>query len=296
MTKFNSVEAITSDPYLIMLANLVGTNYGGLTNQYATNYNYNDPKHYLYNDYSGENDFPYILNMSMVPFNRRDKLQQLNSALINKWVIFHKIPQSVVDEWNRLQLAGADANQQKTFWQKVKEAATNTFSTVSTGVNNVLEDAKNLGKSLGDKLTTFLNNAPQNVAFAPLLPFVPAMRNQLNKRGFSVSGLGILDISKMFLENVIQSKSNYQYANLDPATAAAFASSPEGKDMIKQILDFFLSLANKPTLSSNDKEMLKDAEGGLDDILTPSKVDASGFTKYILIALGIFLAYKFFNR
>ena len=260
------------------------------------NMDFDKPPIMIPNDYSGKTDMPMGLAGIYVTPSMQGMKNQLTQLLVSEWIKFYNIPQSVIDEWNRITQARADANQQKTFWQKVKEAATNTFDTVSGGVNNVLEDAKDLGNKLGDKLNTFLNNAPQNVLFAPLLPFVPAMRNQLNKRGFSVSGLGIYDISKMFLDNIVKSKSNYQFAHLDPASIATFAASPEGKDMIKQILDFFLTLANKPTLSSNDKEMLKDAEGGLDEILDTKKVDANGFLKYILLALGLFLAYKFIKK
>lgn len=251
------------------------------------------PPYMVYNEFSGLNDLPLGVASIGVPIVQQGMKNQLTQLLMNEWVKFHNVPQSVVDEWNRLTLAGADDNQKKTFWQKVKEAATNTFNTVSGGVNNVLEDAKDLGKNLSDKLNTFLNNAPQNVLFAPLLPFVPAMKNQLNKRGFSVSGLGIYDISKMFLEKIVKGSSNYQFAHLDPASIAAFAASPEGQNMVKQILDFFLTLANKPTLSSNDKDMLKDAEGGLDEILTPPKgFDVSSLLKYVAIAAALYFGYK----
>lgn len=262
-------------------------------------FNFDSPQIMYFNPYTNSTDMPLGVNTIQVPFNditKKAKRNELATLLMNAWISYYNIPQSVIDEWNRLTLAGADANKQKTFWEKAKEAATNTFNNIGNTVTTVFEDAKDAAKNLGDKLQVFLNNAPQNVAFAPLLPFVPAMRNQLNKRGFSVSGLGILDISKMFLENVVQGKSNYQFAHLDPTMAASFATSPEGKDMIKQILDFFLTLANKPTLSTNDKEMLKDAEGGLDEILDTKKVEVSGFLKYILIAVGIFIAYKFIKK
>lgn len=284
---FSSNKIINDNP--------VAKNYSILLG--LTGFDLDKPPYMVYNDYSNVSDMPLgIMNIN-VPVSKKGMLNSLFQILMAEWVKYYKIPQSVIDEWNRLTLAGADANQQKTFWQKVKDAATNTFSTIQTGVTTVIEDAKELGGNLGDKLQTFLNNAPQNVAFASLLPFVPAMRNQLNKRGFSVSGLGILDISKMFLDKVVNSSSSYEFAHLDPASAAAFAASPEGKDMIKQILDFFLSLANKPTLSSNDKEMLKDAEGGLDEILTPSKgFDVSSLLKYLAIIAAFVIGYKIFKK
>lgn len=291
---FDLNKAVKNNPSMLSLANDIFAMYGG-----ANGVNLNSTPFVVYNEYTNTNDFPIVdvgISGMGLPFQKKLSAIALNSLLFDAWAKNYKIPQTVIDEWTRILQAGADTNQKKSFWQKVKEAATNTFDTVSGGVNNVLEDAKDLGNKLGDKLNTFLNNAPQNVLFAPLLPFVPAMRNQLNKRGFSVSGLGIYDISKMFLDNIVKSKSNYQFAHLDPASIATFAASPEGKDMIKQILDFFLTLANKPTLSSNDKEMLKDAEGGLDEILDTKKVDANGFLKYILLALGLFLAYKFIKK
>lgn len=286
---FDLNKAVTENPTAKSLADSIFSLWGG-----ANSVNLNDGTFTIFNDYTGTADMPLIFNGAIqkgVPFSKKILIDGLQGLLFGAWAVYHNIPQSVLDEWQRLLQAGADDNQKKKFWEKLKESVSNTFNQVSGAVTTTYNNATSSLSDFKNKLQTFLNNAPQNIAFAPILPLMPAMRNQLNKRGFSVSGLGVYDVAKMFVDKIINNSSSYEFAHLDPASAAAFASSPEGQAMIRQILDFFLTLAGKETLSSNEKEMLKDANTGIDDVT--KKVDSGSVLKILALVVGVFLLVKF---
>ena len=266
-----------------------------------------------FNDYTGTNDMPSSYGLlGTIKFNlppsAKANFTQLGSLLFNEWLNHYKVPQWVRDEYNAKVFA--NDTEKKNFWKKIKQQ----LSTISQGViqatSNITQAVTNqfvnVPNNIKEKIAnTFdkLKNLSTKIPFAVLMPFKPAMRNELQRRGFSVSN-DLNDVVLKFHSHVIKGQN---YASFDPATFAALLT-PEninavsgvagsGGGIIKDVFNFFLTLFNKPNLAPNETAMLNESEAGINTVnaeLEPR--GGGGFGKLLLICLGIFILFKIIKK
>lgn len=297
----------------------VGINYGNIapnmfgSSQIGKWIDFNASPFAEFNDYTGTNDMPSSYGLlGTIKFNlppsANAKFAQLGSLLFNEWLNHYKIPQWVRDEYNAKVFA--NETEKKNFWQKIKQQLNSLSQGVQQAVGNITQAVTNpfvnVPNSIKEKIAnTFdkLKNLSKQIPFAVLLPFKPAMRNELQRRGFSVSN-DLNDVVLKFHSHVIKGQN---FASFDPATFAALLT-PEninavsnvagsGGGIIKDVFNFFLTLFNKPNLAPNETAMLNEAEAGINSVnneLEPKK--GGGIGKLLLIGAAIFILFKIIKK
>lgn len=264
-----------------------------------------------YNDYTKTNDFPIqsdvwekvlgnyrppraginsrITNPNS-PYKGMTEFQAVSSEynkVFNEWVKKYNVPQSIIDEWNRLTLAAASENEQKSFWRRMAEKVSNT-------VSNFVQNAGNV-----------LSNAGESVLLAPLLPFKRAMVNALKRKGENVTTSTPLgEVASLFKQKIVDRQSSTNYINhfsLDPEQITLLISS---------ILPFFTAILEKiksGTASEDERLIGGDAEEDGKNVTTGGQPTSQGVNaptssnnwfsqyKYLIIgaaAVVLFLMFK----
>lgn len=243
-----------------------------------------------YNDYTKTNDFPLQedfwpidtrtgrkktpLSMSAgEKFNARNKY---NDA-IKEWIKKYNIPQSVIDEWNKLAAQQFDDATAKSFWKRMSEKVSNT-------IDNFINKAEQV-----------LKNAGENVLLAPLLPFKTAMVNALKRKGENVNSKTPLgEIASLFKQKIVDRKSSTNYVN-------HFDITPEQiMLLIGTILPFFTAIIERVKsgkASEDERLMNSDAENDANKINSGGQPTSEGvnapvssenwFSKYKFLIIGV---------
>jgi hypothetical protein len=263
-----------------------------------------------YNEYTKTNDFPIqsdvwekvlgtyrvprltsvIINPNS-PYRGIKELQAVNfeySKVFNEWVKKYNVPQSVIDEWNRLTLAAASENEQKSFWKRMAEKVSNT-------VSNFVQNAGNV-----------LSNAGESVLLAPLLPFKRAMVNALKRKGENVTTSTPLgEVASLFKQKIVDRQSSTNYINhfsLDPEQITLLISS---------ILPFFTAILEKiksGTASADERLIGGDAEEDGKNVTTGGQPTSQGVNaptssnnwfsqyKYLIIGVAVVVLFLMFKK
>ena len=264
-----------------------------------------------YNDYTKTNDFPIqsdvwqkvlgtyrapklgltsIIRIPNSPYYGMKEFQAVASEyskVFNEWVKKYNVPQSIIDEWNRLTLAAASENEQKSFWKRMAEKVSNT-------VTNFVQNAG-----------AVLSNAGESALLAPLLPFKRAMVNALKRKGESVTTSTPLgEVASLFKQKIVDRQSSTNYLN-------HFDITPEQiMLLIGSILPFFTAIIGKiksGTASADERLIGEDAEEDGKNVQNGGQPTAQGVNaptnsgnwfsqyKYLIIgaaAVVLFLMYK----
>lgn len=273
----------------------------------------------FYNEFTKSYDTPNIVgNFLKVPrirplgpkFSKLMKeLQFLESLIFAQWVRYYNIPQAVLDEWNQAVLDSIE--KKKSFWKKIKDK----FNNFSQGIIN---DVKNIDfninlnnpllKKMEDSFNKFFNLSKQ-IPYAPLIPYKLAMLSALNRRGIATNGQ-LNDVVNKFYSHIVKGQ---QVANLDPNFSDALMKTltPEnitavagavgsGGGIVKDILNFFLSIFNKKTLSPEEQKLADDVETGFNDPNNEpdnsNNDNGKGLIKIIGLMVAIFFLIKFFAK
>lgn len=273
----------------------------------------------FYNEYTKSNDTPNIVgNFFKVPriipigskFNQLvSELRYLESLIFAQWVRYYNIPQSVLDIWNQEVLDTVE--KKKSFWRKIKEQ----FNNFSQGIINDIKNIDfniNLNNPLLKKMEESFNKffeLTKQIPYAPLIPYKLAMLSALNRRGIATNGQ-LNDVVNKFHSHIVKGQ---QVANLDPNFSDALLKTltPEnitavtgavgsGGGIVKDILNFFLSIFNKKTLSTEEQKLTDDVETGFNDPSNdPDNNDndkGKGLIKIIGLMVAIFFLIKFFAK
>lgn len=273
----------------------------------------------FYNEFTKSYDTPNIVgNFFKVPrimptgltLNQLiNELQNLERLIFAQWVRYYNIPQGVLDQWSQAILDTVE--KRKSFWEKIKEQ----FNNFSQGIIN---DIKNIDfninlnnpllKKMEDSFNKFFNLSKQ-IPYAPLIPYKLAMLNALNRRGIATNGQ-LNDVVNKFYSHIVKGQ---QVANLDPNFSDALMKTltPEnitavagavgsGGGIVKDILNFFLSIFNKKTLSPEEQKLTDDVETGFEDtnndINNIQNDKGKGLIKIIGLMVAIFFLIKFFAK
>lgn len=273
----------------------------------------------FYNEFTKSYDTPNIVgNFFKVPHimptgsrlnQLMSELQNLERLIFAQWVRYYNIPQSVLDQWSQAVLDTVE--KKKSFWKKIKEQ----FNNFSQGIIN---DIKNIDfninlnnpllKKMEDSFNKFFNLSKQ-IPYAILIPYKLAMLNALNRRGIATNGQ-LNDVVNKFYSHIVKGQ---QVANLDPNFSDALMKTltPEnitavsgaigsGGGIVKDILNFFLSIFNKKTLSPEEQKLTDDVETGFNDPSNdPDNNDndkGKGIIKIIGLMIAIFFLIKFFAK
>lgn len=273
----------------------------------------------FYNEFTKSYDTPNIVgNFFKVPrimptgstLNQlMSELQNLERLVFSQWVRYYNIPQSVLDQWAQAILDTVE--KKKSFWKKIREQ----FNNFSQGIIN---DIKNIDfninlnnpllKKMEDSFNKFFNLSKQ-IPYAPLIPYKLAMLSALNRRGIATNGQ-LNDVVNKFYSHIIKGQ---QVANLDPNFSDALMKTltPEnitavagavgsGGGIVKDILNFFLSIFNKKTLSPEEQKLTDDVETGFNDPNNDPEDSnndkGKGIIKIIGLMVVIFFLIKFFAK
>lgn len=273
----------------------------------------------FYNEYTKSNDTPNIVdNFFKVPriipigskFNKLvSELRYLESLIFAQWVRYYNIPQSVLDIWNQEVLDTVE--KKKSFWKKINDK----FNNFSQGIIN---DIKNIDlninlnnpllKKMEDSFNKFFDLSKQ-IPYAPLIPYKLAMTSALNRRGIATNGQ-LNDVVNKFHSHIVKGQ---QVASLDPDFSNALMKTltPEnitalagavgsGGGIVKDILNFFLSIFNKKTLSPEEQKLTDDVETGFNDPNNEpdnsNNDNGKGLIKIIGLMVAIFFLIKFFAK
>jgi len=274
----------------------------------------------FYNEFTKSNDTPNIVgNFFKVPrimpigskFNQLvSELRYLESLIFAQWVRYYNIPQSVLDIWNQEVLDTVE--KKKSFWKKIKEQ----FNNFSQGIINDIKNIDfniNLNNPLLKKMEQSFNKffeLAKQIPYAPLIPYKLAMISALNRRGISTNGQ-LNDVVNKFHSHIVKGQ---QVANLDPNFSDALMKTltPEnitavagavgsGGGIVKDILNFFLSIFNKKTLSPEEQKLADDVETGFGDPNNDPETfnnndKGKGLIKIIGLMVAIFFLIKFFTK
>lgn len=277
----------------------------------------------FYNEFTKSYDTPNIVgNFFKVPrimpigltLNQlMSELQNLERLIFAQWVRYYNIPQSVLDQWSQAILDTVE--KRKSFWKKIKEQ----FNNFSQGIIN---DIKNIDfninlnnpllKKMEDSFNKFFNLSKQ-IPYAPLIPYKLSMLSALNRRGIATNGQ-LNDVVNKFYSHIVKGQ---QVANLDfnfsdalmktltPENITALAGAVgSGGGIVKDILNFFLSIFNKRTLSPEEQKLADDVETGFNDPSNDQSNDpdnndndkGKGLIKIIVLMVAIFFLIKFFAK
>jgi len=273
----------------------------------------------FYNEYTKSYDTPNIVgNFLKVPritprgsyYNQlMSELQNLERLIFAQWVRYYNIPQSVLDLWNQAILDTVE--KKKSFWKKTKEQ----FNNFSQGIINDIKNIDfniNLNNPLLKKMEQSFNKffeLSKQIPYGPLIPYKLAMISALNRRGISTNGQ-LNDVVNKFHSHIVKGQ---QVANLDPNFSDALIKTltPEninavagavgsGGGIVKDILNFFLSIFNKKTLSPEEQKLTDDVETGFNDPNNDpedsSNDKGKGLIKVVGLMVAIFFLIKFFAK
>lgn len=273
----------------------------------------------FYNEYTKSNDTPNIVgNFFKVPriipigskFNQLvSELRYLESLIFPQWVRYYNIPQSVLDIWNQEVLDTVE--KKKSFWKKIKEQFNNFSQGIINDVKNI-DFNINLNNPLLKKMEQSFNKffeLSKQIPYAPLIPYKLAMLSALNRRGIATNGQ-LNDVVNKFHSHIVKGQ---QVANLDPNFSDALMKTltPEnitavagavgsGGGIVKDILNFFLSIFNKKTLSPEEQKLADDVETGFNDPNNEpdnsNNDNGKGLIKIIGLMVAIFFLIKFFAK
>jgi len=263
-----------------------------------------------YNEYTKTNDFPIqsdvwekvlgtyrvprltsvIINPNS-PYAGMKELQAVNfeySKVFNEWVKKYNVPQSIIDEWNRLTLAAANENEQKSFWKRMAEKVSNT-------VTNFVQNAGNV-----------LSNAGESALLAPLLPFKRAMVNALKRKGENVSTSTPLgEVASLFKQKIVDRQSTTNYLN------HAELDTQQILDLIDKIIPFFTLILEKiksGTASADERLIGGDAEEDGKNVTTGGQPTSQGINaptssdnwfskyKYLIIGVAVVVLFLMFKK
>lgn len=273
----------------------------------------------FYNEFTKSNDTPNIIgNFLIVPRIRQTgsyhnqlmrELQTLERLIFAQWVRYYNIPQSVLDIWNQEVLNTVE--KKKSFWKKIKEQ----FNNFSQGIINEVKNIDfniNLNNPLLKKMEQSFNKffeLSKQIPYAPLIPYKLAMLSALNRRGIATNGQ-LNDVVNKFHSHIVKGQ---QVASLDPNFSDALMKTltPEnitavagavgsGGGIVKDILNFFLSIFNKKTLSPEEQKLADDVETGFNDPNNEpdnsNNDNGKGLIKIIGLMVAIFFLIKFFAK
>ena len=260
-----------------------------------------------YNAYTKTNDFPlpedywidpatgkkltfFELNRSPVKDFIKRKADDLFQSAFREWVIKYNIPQSIIDEWNRLAQQAFNEAKVKSFWQRIADRVTTT-------VSNFLSQAEQV-----------LKNAGENVALAPLLPFKLAMVNALKRKGEDVTMTTKLGkVANLFNQKIINRSSTTNYLNHNEEGEGL--TTDQILQLIDKIIPFFTLIMQKigaGTATSEERLINSDAESEADKttgggaptttgVNSPEGGDFFKKNKFLIIgvvAVVLFLAFR----
>lgn len=273
----------------------------------------------FYNEFTKSYDTPNIIgNFSKVPRimptgstlkHLKSELQLLERLIFAQWVRYYNIPQSVLDLWNQAVLDTVE--KKKSYWKKIKEQ----FNNFSQGIINDIKNIDfniNLNNPLLKKMEQSFNKffeLAKQIPYAPLIPYKLAMTSALNRRGIATNGQ-LNDVVNKFHSHIVKGQ---QVASLDPNFSDALMKTltPEnitavagavgsGGGIVKDILNFFLSIFNKKTLSPEEQKLADDVETGFNDPNNEpdnsNNDNGKGLIKIIGLMVAIFFLIKFFAK
>jgi hypothetical protein len=140
---------------------------------------------------------------------------------------------------------------------------------------------------------TALINAGEAPIFAPILPFVPMMKNRLSSHNISTDGT-IHDIARKFVKEIISKGSTFEetfyHADAgemvgDAASVGAAVATENPVAFVKAILKWIKDLGKKKKLSPEDAKSKADAETAAHTVMATAP--KNGFFDKILRLLGL---------
>jgi hypothetical protein len=256
-----------------------------------------------YNEYTKTNDFP-LKSDFFPPINpttgKRKLLFEITATdrinadrdyqnAVRQWLIKYNIPQSIIDEWNRLTQQAFDDATARNFWQRIADRVSNT-------VNNFLNQAEQV-----------LKNAGENIALAPLLPFKVAMVNALKRQGENVTlNTKLGTVASLFKQKIIDRSSKISYEHAEEGSGL---TTDQILQLIDKIIPFFTLILEKirnGTATSDERLINSDAQSEAEKTTTGGAPTSTGvnaptgenwFTKYKFVIIGavavvLFLAFR----
>lgn len=227
--------------------------------------------------YSATTAFPNQINILQYPhISPTSFARSVYNGDLAMWAYNHQIPQAVLDEWAAQQIAWLPANDQQSFWQRMK-------SKYQTVVNNAVNTAQNLGNNVVEFVQNAVKGGGAGAAVFNVLmlsPFRFAMIAALKKKGISISNNDNLQkVAILFYQAFVKGQNSFemkQYESLEnlggpedilinPIDGSKNPVSPDQmQTIIKAIMDKLKALIAKKNagipLTAEEQKLVLDAE------------------------------------